>query len=75
LRFENQRRDWYADEKKGVTKLEKGKQKGAGVVFGEKILREVRRGNRTMLLADIESSQIPGGALTVVGHAPGGIAT
>ncbi len=66
VRFENQGHDWYADEKKGVSKLEKGKQKGAGIVFGEKILREVRRGNRMMLLADIESSQIPGGALTVV---------
>jgi endonuclease/exonuclease/phosphatase family metal-dependent hydrolase len=49
-----------------VSKLEKGKRKGAGVVFGEKILREVRRGNRMMLLADIESSQTPGGVLTVV---------
>ena len=66
LRFENQGHDWYTDEKKGVSKLEKGKQKGAGMVFGEKILREVRRGNRMMLLADIESSQIPGGVLTVV---------
>ena len=27
-------------------KLAKGKQKGAGVVFGEKIFREMRRGNR-----------------------------
>ena len=66
VRFENQGHDWYANEKKGVSKLEKGKQKGAGLVFGEKILREVRRGNRMMLLADIERSQIPGGALTVV---------
>ena len=66
VRFENQGHDWYTDEKKGVSKLEKGKQKGAGAVFGEKILREVRRGNRMMLLADIESAQIPGGALTVV---------
>jgi endonuclease/exonuclease/phosphatase family metal-dependent hydrolase len=66
VRFENQGHDWYTDEKKGVSKLEKGKEKGAGIVFGEKILREVRRGNRMMLMADIESTQIPGGALTVV---------
>jgi endonuclease/exonuclease/phosphatase family metal-dependent hydrolase len=66
VRFENQGHDWYADEKKGVSKLEKGKQKGAGLVFSEKILREVRRGNRMMLLSDIERPDIPGGALTIV---------
>lgn len=66
MRFENQGHDWYADEKKGVSKLEKTKQKGAGLVFSEKIMREVRRGNRMMLLADIEDAQIPGGTLTIV---------
>ena len=66
VRFETQGHDWYTEEKKGVSRLEKGKQKGAGIVFGEKVLREVRRGNRMMLLADIENPQIPGGMLTVV---------
>lgn len=66
MRFQNQGHDWYTDEKKAVSKLEETKRKGAGLVFSEKILREVRRGNRMMLLADIESSEIPGGALTVV---------
>jgi endonuclease/exonuclease/phosphatase family metal-dependent hydrolase len=66
VRLETQGHDWYVDEKKGVSILEKGKQKGAGFVFGEKILREVRRGNRMMLLAEIESANIPGGALTIV---------
>src|SRR6185369_67759 len=46
LRFKNQGHDWYADEKKGVSKLEAGKNKAAGAVFSEKIAREVRRGNR-----------------------------
>jgi endonuclease/exonuclease/phosphatase family metal-dependent hydrolase len=66
VRFEHQGHDWYADEKKDVSRLEQTKQKGAGLVFSEKILREVRRGNRMMLLADIESAQLPSGALTVV---------
>lgn len=65
VRFVNQGHDWYADEKNGVSKLEKGKRKGAGLVFGEKIVREVRRGGRMMLLADIADASIPGGDLTV----------
>lgn len=65
VRFINQGHDWYADEKDGVSKLEKGKRKGAGIVFGEKIVREVRRGGRMMLLADINDASIPGGELTI----------
>ena len=65
VRFINQGHDWYTDEKNGVSKLEKGKRKGAGLVFGEKIVREVRRGGRMMLLADINDASIPGGRLTV----------
>lgn len=64
--FVNQGHDWYEDEKKGTSVLEKGKRKGAGVVLGEKIAREVRRGGRMMLLADIEERNIPGGRMTVV---------
>ena len=66
IRFVNQGHDWYLGEKNGVSKLEKGKRKGAKLVFGEKILREVRRGGRMMLVAEISDSSIPGGALTVV---------
>lgn len=64
--FEQQAYDWYLNELKKVSKLEEGKRKGAALVFGEKIRREVRRGGRTMLLADIEDADIPGGRLTVV---------
>ncbi len=64
--FVNQGHDWYADEKKSVSVLEKGKRKGAGTVLGEKILREVRRGGRMMLVADIEERNIPGGRMTLV---------
>jgi len=65
VRFVNQGHDWYTDEKNGVSKLEKGKRKGAGLVFGEKIVREVRRGGRMMLLADVNDATIPGGELTI----------
>src|SRR4029079_6599746 len=66
VRYVNQGHDWYEDEKKGVSKLEKGKRKGAGLVLSEKIVREVRRGGRRMLLADISNPIIPGGEMTVV---------
>jgi hypothetical protein len=61
----NQGHDWYADEKDGISKLEAGKRKGAHIVFQEKIVREVRRGGRMMLLADIVHAEVPGGRLTI----------
>lgn len=66
VRFIKQGHDWYHEEKNGVSNLEEGKRKGAKLVFGEKIMREVRRGGRMMLLADVEDASIPGGAMTVV---------
>jgi endonuclease/exonuclease/phosphatase family metal-dependent hydrolase len=66
VRFVKQGHDWYLEEKNGISKLEEGKRKGAKLVFGEKILREVRRGGRMMVLADIQDASIPDGALTVV---------
>lgn len=66
VRFVKQGHDWYLEEKNGVSKLEEGKRKGAKLVFGEKVMREVRRGGRMMLLAEISDSNIPGGELTVV---------
>jgi endonuclease/exonuclease/phosphatase family metal-dependent hydrolase len=64
--FIKQGHDWYHGEKNGISKLEKGKRKGAKLVFGEKILREIRRGGRMMLLAEIHDPQLPSGEVTVV---------
>jgi endonuclease/exonuclease/phosphatase family metal-dependent hydrolase len=66
VRFINQGHDWFTGEKEGVSELEKGKRKGTGFILGEKVLREVRRGGRMMLLADVEDETIPGGTLTIV---------
>ncbi len=66
LPFDNQGYDWYTGEKKGVTKLEAGKRMVREKAFLDKVLREVRRGGRMMLLADIEDSAIPGGKVTIV---------
>ncbi len=65
VRFANQGHDWYANEKNGISKLEAGKRKGAEIIFQEKIVREVRRGGRMILLADIVDARIPGGTVTI----------
>ena len=58
--------DWYEDEKKGVAPVEKGKRQIAEQIFLEKIYRQVRRGGRMMLQADIVDAQLPGGRATIV---------
>ncbi len=64
--FEFQGHDWYTAERKGVAPFEKGKRTVSERVFLEKVTREVRRGGRTTLLADISDPEIPGGRATVV---------
>ena len=58
--------DWYTAEKKGVSTVEKSKRKAGEIAFQEKVEREVRRGGRMMLLADIEDPEIPKGRMTIV---------
>lgn len=64
--FKNQGYDWYATEKKKISKLEEARRKGAKFVFDEIVAREVRRGGRMMLLADIEDADLPSGRVTIV---------
>jgi endonuclease/exonuclease/phosphatase family metal-dependent hydrolase len=64
--FKFQAHDWYVAEKKGASKVEQGKRKAGELVFLEKAQREVRRGGRMMLLADLVDPQLPGGRVTVV---------
>ena len=45
--------DWFTQELQAISKLEKAKRKAADVAFLERISREVRRGNRQALVADI----------------------
>jgi Endonuclease/Exonuclease/phosphatase family len=63
--FEYQAYDWYNGEKK-YGKMEAGKRKGASLLFGEQIVREVRRGGRTNLIATIDVPDLPGGQVTIV---------
>jgi Endonuclease/Exonuclease/phosphatase family len=63
--FQYQAYDWYNGEKK-YGKMEAGKRKGASLLFGEEIVREVRRGGRTNLIATIDIPDLPGGQVTIV---------
>ena len=55
--------DWFQEYK--IRPLEKGKRKAAALI-GEDLLREVRRGQRSMLLVDLDVPEAPGQAITVV---------
>ena len=63
--FQYQAYDWYNGEKK-YGSIEAGKRKGASLLFGEEIVREVRRGGRTNLIATIDVPDLPGGQVTIV---------
>jgi endonuclease/exonuclease/phosphatase family metal-dependent hydrolase len=63
--FENQGYDWYNGEKKYGT-VEAGKRKSASLIFGEEIVRELRRGGRTNLIATIDIPALPQGHVTIV---------
>lgn len=64
--FQFQGHDWYRDEKKRPGPLAKGEGKASMAVFREQFIRQVRRGGRMMLIADITDSAIPTGTATIV---------
>ncbi len=55
--------DWFKESK--IRPLEKAKRKAA-ILIGEDLSREVRRGQRSMLLVDLDVPEAPGRAVTVV---------
>jgi endonuclease/exonuclease/phosphatase family metal-dependent hydrolase len=65
LPFKHQPYDWYKTEKNGVSMLEKGKRELSKRIFLEETLREVRRGGRSVLLADIADARLPAGRVTI----------
>lgn len=52
--------DWYADERRDISQLEKAKRKAANLAFLERIAREVRRGNRNAMTAEITLPGVAG---------------
>jgi Endonuclease/Exonuclease/phosphatase family len=63
--FKYQAYDWFNEEKKYGT-VEAGKRKGASLIFGEEIVREVRRGGRTNLIATLDIPELPEKQVTIV---------
>jgi hypothetical protein len=57
--------DWYKDEKKQSVAA-KAEGKVSAAVFKEQLVRQVRRGGRMMLMADITDPELPSGRVTVV---------
>ena len=57
--------DWYNGEKT-YGSVEAGKRKGASLLLGESIVREVRRGGRTNLIAEIDVPDLPEHQVTIV---------
>ena len=64
--FKLQGHDWYFDEKKKESDFAKVQGKVSNTVFKEQMVRQVRRGGRMMLLADIVDRELPSGRVTVV---------
>ncbi|MEJ7624747.1 MAG: endonuclease/exonuclease/phosphatase family protein [Pyrinomonadaceae bacterium] len=63
--FKNQPYDWFREEKQNVSMIEKARRKLIKTVFREDAFREVRRGGRTVLLADIIDPRFPSGRATI----------
>lgn len=58
--------DWYATEVQEIAKLERAKRWSAHKLFRHRIEREVRRGGRMALIADLSVPALAGGELTIV---------
>jgi endonuclease/exonuclease/phosphatase family metal-dependent hydrolase len=58
--------DWYRGEIKEMSNLEKARRWSALKLFDERIRRQVRRGGRVALIADLAVPELPGHRVTVV---------
>jgi endonuclease/exonuclease/phosphatase family metal-dependent hydrolase len=63
--FKYQAYDWFNEEKK-YGAIEAGKRKSASLIFGEEIVREVRRGGRTNLIATLDVPDLPEKQVVIV---------
>ena len=64
--YKFQGHDWYADEKRKSSELTKVEGKLSADVFKEQLVRQVRRGGRMMLIADLIDEELPSGRITIV---------
>jgi endonuclease/exonuclease/phosphatase family metal-dependent hydrolase len=58
--------DWYRKEYESISKLEQGRRWSARKMFRERIERELRRGGRMALIAEISVPDLPTGHATIV---------
>jgi endonuclease/exonuclease/phosphatase family metal-dependent hydrolase len=58
--------DWFGEEAKQIARIEKGKRWAAHRLFKERIDREVRRGGRMALIAELDMPESPTGTVTMV---------
>jgi endonuclease/exonuclease/phosphatase family metal-dependent hydrolase len=58
--------DWYHQEIKAISDIERVRRWSAQKLFQEEIARQVRRGGRMALIVDLEIPQSPTGIVTVV---------
>jgi endonuclease/exonuclease/phosphatase family metal-dependent hydrolase len=58
--------DWFGQEVREAAHLERGKRWAARQLFSERIAREIRRGGRMALIAEIAAPGLPGGEATIV---------
>jgi endonuclease/exonuclease/phosphatase family metal-dependent hydrolase len=58
--------NWYRSEVDAISHVEKARRWSAEKIFQERIRRQVRRGGRIALIADLEVPQSPTGVLTFV---------
>ena len=58
--------DWYREEYKAISKLERGKRWSAHKLFAERVERELRQGGRMALIADVSVPDLPTGHATIV---------
>jgi endonuclease/exonuclease/phosphatase family metal-dependent hydrolase len=61
-----QKYDWYHQEVKAISDLEHVRRWTSETLFQERIARQVRRGGRMAIVADMEVPQSPTGLVTVV---------
>ncbi|MGC2661991.1 MAG: endonuclease/exonuclease/phosphatase family protein [Bryobacteraceae bacterium] len=61
-----QRYDWYHQEIKAISDVEKARRWTSEQLFEERITRQVRRGGRMAMVVDLEVPQSPTGLVTVV---------
>lgn len=66
FQLKNQAYDWYTNEHKKITYLEKSRRFGAKTVFKNEVTREVKVGGRIFFRVDLHVPELPRETLTII---------